>query len=83
MLHHRTPDALSAIRAQYSRLSEADQLSLLSDLLEGHRALDRSDDFIDAMQPVDAAFGDAYEALSGLQREPDAKRAGIFARRAA
>lgn len=77
MAHPATPpfvltaeQRLDAIRAHYSRLTEADQLTLLSDMIQGHPALNRRDSFIDELQPVDAAFDAAYETLSGLQREP-------------
>lgn len=73
---------LQTIRSQLGRLSEADQLTLLSWVIEGTRDMARSDDFVDAMQPVDRAFSDAHASLSALQREPEcAGRGGIFSRR--
>lgn len=55
---------LEIIRSQFARLSMDDQLSLMCDLVQGgHRDLSRSDDFIDALLPVDAAFCDAFAAL--------------------
>lgn len=51
------------IRALYAKLDERAQLSLLIDLIQGSDNLNRSDGFIDALMPVDAAFGDAFADL--------------------
>jgi hypothetical protein len=57
---------LTKIAELYSHLTEADQLSLLTDLIQSHRALARSDRWWDAMAPVDAAFSAAYDELSAI-----------------
>lgn len=55
---------LETIRAQYRRLSEADQLALMVDLIQSHRELNRTDAFIDALAPVDEAFDAAFNRLA-------------------
>lgn len=56
--------ALDQVRAMYRKLSQADQLSIMCDLIQGgHRDLNRSDAFIDALMPVDKAFDDAWDEL--------------------
>ena len=58
--------ALTAIRALYPRLTMADQLELICDIIQrGHKDLDGSDAWVDALMPVDAAFVEAWAALSG------------------
>jgi hypothetical protein len=55
---------LAQVRALYRRLDERAQLSIMLDLIQGADGnLDRSDAFIDALQPVDAAFDDAWADL--------------------
>ncbi len=57
--------ALDQVRALFHKLSQADQLSLMSDLIQGgHRDLARSDAFIDALMTVDKAFEAAFAELS-------------------
>jgi hypothetical protein len=57
--------ALDQVRAMYHKLSQADQLSIMCDLIQGgHRDLNRSDAFIDALIPVDRAFVDAWAELA-------------------
>ena len=55
---------LSDIQIALAKLSDADQLSILTDLIQGGAAAGlRSDAFIDALIPVDAAFYAAYGGL--------------------
>lgn len=57
--------ALDQVRAMYRKLSQADQLSIMCDLIQGgHRDLNRSDAFIDGLMPVDAAFVAAWPELT-------------------
>ena len=57
--------ALDQVRAMYHKLSQADQLSIMCDLIQGgHRDLARSDAFIDALMTVDKAFEAAFAELS-------------------
>lgn len=55
---------LEQARALYRLLDERDQLALLCDLIQGGDGnLSRSDDFIDALIPVDSAFDEAFADL--------------------
>lgn len=49
-------NALASVRQQYARLTEAQQFSLLSDLLQGAHGLEQSEEWLDALCPVTAAF---------------------------
>lgn len=63
--------ALEAIRAQYRNLSEADQLAVMCDLIQGGDGnLNRSDAFIDALIPLDATFSEVFDLLDGIA-DPD------------
>ena len=56
--------ALDKGRALYRLFDERAQLTLLCDLIQGNDGnLDRSDAFIDALEPVAAAFGDSWADL--------------------
>ncbi len=58
------PTALEQVRALYRLLDERDQLSILCDLASGgHKNLDQSDDFIDALGPVADALDGAWADL--------------------
>lgn len=55
---------LDTIRDLYRGLSMDDQLSLMTDLIQGgHRNLIRTDAFIDALIPVENAFVTAFGDL--------------------
>lgn len=61
---HTTISPLDTIRELYRGLSMDDQLALMTDLVQGgHRNLRRSDDFIDALIPVENAFVTAFGDL--------------------
>lgn len=59
--------ALETVRSFYGQLSEADQLSILVDLIQGGgaaNALQASDRFVDALIPLDEALCDAWPLLT-------------------
>lgn len=64
--------ALEQVRALYSELSQADQLSILVDLIQGDKkcALNCSDRFADALLPLDAALAEAWDLLTEDPRDP-------------
>lgn len=63
--------ALNDIRAKFHLLTEAEQLSLMVDLIQGGDInLNRSDDFIDALMPLDKAMDAAYDALECAAYSP-------------
>lgn len=55
---------MSAIRELLKQCDDADQLSLLSDLIYGTHCPMTSDRFQDALAPVSEAFEGAYDGLS-------------------
>lgn len=56
--------ALNTINELLSKLTEAEQLSVICDLVQGGPAAGlRSDAFIDALYPVDRALSDAWGNL--------------------
>ena len=64
------PTALEQVRALYRLLDERDQLSILCDLASGgHKNLDQSDAFIDALMPVDDALTEAWASLEAAAEE--------------
>ena len=64
---------LSDITQALAKLSDADQLSILVDLIQGGTAAGlRSDAFIDALIPVEAAFVAAYDELAAAADAGDA-----------
>ena len=61
---HTPITPLAQVRALYRLLDERAQLAIMCDLIQGGDCnLDRSDGFVDALQPVDAAFDDAWADL--------------------
>lgn len=64
--------ALDQVRAMYRKLSMADQIAIMSDLIEGgHRDLNRSDDFIDALIAVGDGFSASYKELKAAVEDSD------------
>lgn len=60
-------DAHSKVLNLLPDLTEAEQLSVIVELVQGGKAAGcRSDAFIDALMPVDNALCDAFDVLAGV-----------------
>ena len=57
------PNPYQTIQRELPRLTQAEQVSLLIDVIQGNQCR-RDDAFVDALLPVDRAFDAAFVALA-------------------